>query len=241
MTEPEEQAHQGTQEAAQATSTCLRVCAGKRGQHSEPSGQNRPRRGPGCGLEAHAQGRGHSRQSRLRQAQSGQIGPSTLPPPCTPGLQGLSVGAGLPEKVAISEDLSLHKTPCQDRGQVGQQASGVLLLISPFVEEETGEGGWAACPESQERVSGAPSLGSQLQLLCSAQRWPRAPGEVHLGPGPRPALTVQAGRAIPRFSLLLQPGPTPTLTPSPPPSPGICLLAHATLPRSPLTSPAHQH
>lgn len=69
----------------------------------------------------------------------------------------VAVGAGLPEKVALSEDLSLYTTPCRDRGHDGRHP--VLLLKSPFAEEETGlQGGWATCPESSRNESGTSQL-----------------------------------------------------------------------------------
>lgn len=85
----------------------------------------------------------------------------------------------------------------------------MLLLTSPFAEEETGlQGGWAACPESQERVSGAPSLG--LSCSCCALSTALAPG-TRGGPsrlGPGLALTgVSSRRAT---LLLLAPPPAGT-------------------------------
>ena len=98
----------------------------------------------------------------------------------------------------------------------------VLLLTSPFAEEETGlQGGWATCLESQERVSGL----TGLSCSCCALNAALAPGtrETHLArtpAWPQRGLRREGNLAS---SLLLQPGPIPTLTPSPPPSPGICL------------------
>lgn len=211
------------------------------------------RGGAGCGPEAHARG-GASPGSRGRGGLSPgkllqcSVWPIDAVPTVRPRPAGtVAVCAGLPEKVALSEDLSLHTTPCRDRGQDGRHP--VLLLTSPFSEEETGlQGGWATCPESQERVSGAPSSG-QLSTLgatdntadsCSGQltteRWPRAQWKVHPAWPPAWPLTGVSGRRA--TSLLLAPSPAGT---RPHPDSLSTSVSRNLPPWLPLTSPAHQH